>query len=173
MTFRFDSSEVVRMLRNMTATATFSELLRTPNDVIGKLITDGDVLLTRRDAEPLRLSLAGPAAAEITTLGALAQLISASLDDEMCDRLAQHLAEPFPWIEFLPASARREFVGEFLRTARACAAVSRFDRLTILLASWRGTAEAYADPSVTTDGSDLAYLPAKDMVQVPDPRLPE
>ena len=47
---------------------------------------------------------------------------------------------------------------EFLRTARACASVSRFDRLTIALAAWKATAEAYADPSVTIDGSDLDYL---------------
>jgi hypothetical protein len=154
----------------MTTTATFSELLRTPNDVVGRLEAGGDVLLTRRDAEPLRLSLAGPAAAESSTLAALAQLIGASLDEEMGDRIASHLADPFPWIEFLPTEARREFVGEFLRVARACAAVSRFDRLTVLLAAWRGTAEAYADPSITIDGSDLDYLPAGSAVKVADPR---
>jgi hypothetical protein len=157
----------------MTTTATFSELLRTPNEVIGKLEAGGDVVLTRRDAEPLRLSLAGPAAAESSTLDALAQLIGASLDEEMCDRMARHLAEPFPWVEFLPEQARREFVGDFLRTARACAAVARFDRLTILIAAWRGTAEAYADPKVTADGSDLTYFPSDSVVKVADPRLSE
>jgi hypothetical protein len=157
----------------MTTTATFSELLRTPNEVIGKLEADGDVLLTRRDAEPLRLSLAAPAAAESGTLGALAQLIGASLDDEMCDRMALHLVEPFPWIEFLPEIVRREFVSEFLRTARACASVARFDRLTILISAWRGTAEAYADPRTPADGSDLDYLPPSAVVEVVDPRRPE
>jgi len=165
-----DSSEVVLNNRDMTTTATFSELLRTPNEVIDRLSGGGEVLLTRRDAEPLRLSLAGPAAAESSTLAALAQLIGASLDDEMCDRIASHLSDPFPWIEFLPDHARREFVGEFLRVARACAAVSRFDRLTVLLAAWRGTAEAYADPNIAIDGSDLDYLPAGSAVEASDPR---
>jgi hypothetical protein len=154
----------------MTTTVTFSELLRKPNDVIGKLDA-GDVLLTRRDAEPLRLSLAGPATAEVGTLDALAQLIAASLDDEMSDRVAQHLLEPFPWAEFLPAQVRREFVGDFLRTARACAAVGRFDRLTILLEAWRATAEAYADPHVTAGGADLDYLPPRGVIRVADPRI--
>jgi hypothetical protein len=165
-----DSSDVVLNNGGMTATATFSDLLRTPNEVISKLESDGSVLLTRRDAQSLRLSFAAPAAAEAGTLAALAQLIGASLDDEMCDRIASHLIEPFPWIDFLPAQARREFVGEFLRTTRACAAVSRFDRLTIVLAAWQGTAEAYADPAIAIDGSDLDYLPSKATVEVPDPR---
>ncbi len=43
-------------------------------------------------------------------------------------------------------------------TARACAAVGRFERLTITLAAWKGTAEAYAGPAIAVNGSDLAYL---------------
>lgn len=154
----------------MTSTATFSALLRTPNEVIEQL-NDGDVLLTRRDAEPLRLSKARNAAQEIDTLSALAQLIGASLDDQACDRLVDNLAGPFPWIEFLPAEARRSFVKDFLRTARACAAVGRFDRLTIVLAAWKGTAELYADPTLSPDGSDLDYLGQHEVVA--DPRSPQ
>jgi len=156
----------------MTTTVTFSELLRTPNEVIGRL-DSGDVVLTRRDAEPLRLSLAGPASAEVSTLDALAQLIAASLDDEMVDRVAAHLLEPFPWAEFLPVRVREEFVGDFLRTARACAAVNRFARLTILIEAWRATAEAYADPRVSVGGADLDYLPPRGSARVADPRTHE
>lgn len=151
----------------MTSTATFSALLRTPNEVIDQL-ERGDVLLTRRDGEALRLSKARSTEQEIDTLSALAQLIGASLDEQTCDRLASHLADPFPWMEFLPASARRDFVQEFLRTARACASVGRFDRLTIVLAAWRGTAEAYADPTLSLNGSDLDYLDRQEAA--PDPR---
>jgi hypothetical protein len=93
------------------------------------------------------------------------------LDDEACDRLIDNLAGPFPWIDFLPSDAKRAFVQEFLRTARACASVGRFDRLTIALAAWKATAEAYADPSVTVDGSDLDYLDERPVVR--DPRSTE
>ena len=157
----------------MASSVRFSDLLRTPNDVIAKLEAGGDVMLTRRNDKSLRLSFAGPAAAEADTLSALAQLIGASLDEQACDRLVVKLIEPFPWIDFLPAAARREFVGDFLRTARACAAISRFDRLTITLAAWRATAEAYADPNVTPQGSDLNYLPVHDPIAMTDPRLPQ
>lgn len=84
--------------------------------------------------------------------------------------MAAYLAEPFPWIEFLPAEARRVFVDDFVRTSRACAAVSRFGRLTVIQAAWQGTAEDYADPAVANDGSGLDYLPA---VKVPDLRAAE
>ena len=129
------------------------------------------MLLTRRDAEPLRLSKARTAGQEIDTLSALAQLIGASLDDAACDRLVENLSVPFPWIEFLPPLAGRAFVKEFLRTARACSAVGRFDRLTIALAAWRGTAEAYADPNLPLEGSDLDYLEVQQIVL--DPRSAE
>lgn len=150
----------------MTTTATFSALLRTPNEVIEQL-EGGDVLLTRRDAEPLRLSKAGRVEREASALSALSQLIAASLDDDRCDLMASHLSEPFPWTEFLPDAARRLFVGEFFRTARACAAVDNFDRLGIVLAAWKGTAQAYAD-GLDPRGEDLDYL--DDGEQVPDPR---
>lgn len=154
----------------MSSTATFSAFLRTPNEVIAQL-EDGDVVLTRRDAEPLRLSKARSAEQEADTMSALAQLIAASLDEEVCRRLVANLAAPFPWVAFLPPHAARMFVAEFLRTARACASVGRFDRLTIALAAWKATAQAYADPSVVLDGSDLDYLHEGEAV--PDPRSPE
>ncbi|MBO0855109.1 MAG: hypothetical protein J2P18_15255 [Nocardia sp.] len=60
-------------------------------------------------------------------------------------------------------------MSEFLSTARACLSVGRFDRLTITLESWKSSAEAYADPSLTPDGADLHYLDEPE--DVPDPRL--
>ncbi|GIH72385.1 hypothetical protein Mth01_46380 [Sphaerimonospora thailandensis] len=153
---------------SVTATATFSTFLRSPSSVIEMLDEGGDVVLLRRDGEPLRLSKAREAEQEVDTLQALAQLIAASLDDEVCDRLAARLGEPFPWIGLLPPQRQREFVAEFLRTARACASVRRFDRLTSMLHAWKATAEAYADPHLTPDGSDLDYLDTEESAD--DPR---
>lgn len=67
-------------------------------------------------------------------------------------------AKGWPRLEALPAAARRSCVLELIATARACAAVGRFERLAITLAAWRGTAEVYADPAIALDGSDLEYL---------------
>ncbi len=54
---------------------------------------------------------------EVDTLAALAQLITASLDDVACARLVEKLADPFPWIAVMPTAARRGFIREFLATA--------------------------------------------------------
>ncbi len=80
------------------------------------------------------------------------------------DRIAAEMQPLAAWaagmlrLESLPAAAHRSFVLEILATARACAAVGGFERLTIALAAWKGTAEAYADPTIALDGSDLDYL---------------
>lgn len=78
-------------------------------------------------------------------VSAFAHLIAATvLDGTMADRLATNLAAPFPWIQFLPANSHRDFVDQFLHTARACASIGRFDRLAIVVANWRETATAYS-----------------------------
>ena len=84
------------------------------------------------------------------------------------NRLVDRLVDPFPWITFLPKAARAEFVRDFLTTARACAAIGRFDRLTVTLNSWQATAEAYATPHLSPTGDDLDYLDVPE--SVPDPR---
>lgn len=141
----------------MTSTATLSTLLRHPNDVIERL-DEGDVVLTRRDGEALRLSKDHDATRDHEMVSAFAHLIAATvLDESTSDRLAEHLSTPFPWIEFLPTDARRDFVGDFLRTSRACASVERFDRLAVVVGNWRETATAYSlglDKRLT----DLDYL---------------
>lgn len=145
----------------MTTTRTLSQFVQTPTQVIADLdkgLDKGDVVLTRRGAESLRLSRADKAEGEAKAVLALAQLIAASLDEPVADRITDHLDEALPWIEFLPEEERRSFVKSFLRLARACASVNSFDRLGIFMESWQATAAAYADPRVTADVSDLTYL---------------
>lgn len=151
----------------MTTTATLSNLLRHPNEVIERL-DEGDVVLTRRDGESLRLSKESDATSEQEMVSAIAHLIAASvLDEGVADRIAGNLAAPFPWIEFLPDAARREFAGDFLRTARACASIKRFDRLAVVVGNWRETATAY---SLGLDATlaDLDYIAGG--TPVADPR---
>lgn len=150
----------------VTTTMTFSALLRTPHEVIDEL-DNGDVVLTRRDGDALRLSKASSVDHDRAAISALAQLIAASLDDEGRDRIVTSLAIPFPWIEFLPDDAKREFADEFVRTAHACASVGQFQRLTIVINAWEATAEACAD-GIPPDGSDLDFFDEPE--PVPDPR---
>lgn len=151
----------------MTTTRTLSQFVQTPTQVIADL-DKGDVVLTRRGAASLRLSKADKVDDETKAVSALAQLIGASLNAQVADRMVGHLGDTFPWIEFLPLQQRREFLTSFLRLARACASVNSFERLGIFLESWRATAAAYADPAITGDGSDLTYLDEPESVT--DPR---
>lgn len=153
-----------------TATATFSEFLRAPNDVLGALESSGEVVLTRRNAPALRLTQESTSRDELSTLGVVGQLFAASLDESALDRVAARLAVTLPWIGLLPTALHAEFIDEFQGTARACIDVARFDRLAILLEAWKATAVAYADPGLTADGSDLEYLERPEVVMAPDPR---
>lgn len=70
------------------------------------------------------------------------------------------------WAAVLPSAARREFAAEVL----AACAVEEGDpvRRAVVVAAWQATAEAYTDPAVALDGSDLDYL--AEPAPVPDPR---
>lgn len=124
-------------------TATFSDLLRHPNDVIAKL-EQGDVTITRREGETLVLSKANRRAEDRDMLDQLSRLIAASLDDTTCDNMAVQLEGQYPWVSLLPEKARRMFVSEFFRVLRGSVKVGGFAQMPALLASWEATAHAYA-----------------------------
>lgn len=131
--------------------------------------SDVDLLVTISEHTSL-LDLTGFVIAVADLLGLPEDQVDVFEDDVLRtnsglrDRIAREMqplgswAAGWPRLESLPAAARRSFVLEILATARACAAVGRFERLTIALAAWKGTAEAYADPAIALDGSDLDYL---------------
>lgn len=150
------------------ATATFSELLRSPKDVLSVLADAGEVVLTRRQAPSLRLTQESDSQQELSTLGIVGQLFAASLDEVALERVAKNMAVTLPWIGLLPKKVHAEFISEFHDTARACIAVNRFGRLSVLLNAWEATAEAYADPSLNADDTDLEYLDEPEAVPAPD-----
>lgn len=151
----------------MSTTTTFSDLLRSPNEVIERL-DDGDVVLTRRGRESLRLSKERNAAEENELVAALARLIAVVVaDDSAIDRVVESLRESFPWVDFLDDATAAQFVGDFLRTARACASVGRFERLNVEVANWRETAIAYS-LGLQNRPNEFDYLP--EAVEVEKPR---
>ena len=124
--------------------------------------------LTGRGADALQLSKDPDTSQEHEMVEALAQFVAATLDDDhAAERLAETLQEPFPWMEFLDSPACAQFVGDFLRTARACASVGRFDRLGVEVANWQETAVAYS-LGLQDRPSELEHL--AEHVQVEDPR---
>lgn len=152
-----DSSELVLNTDGMTS-VTLSTFLRSPNEVIERL-DDGDVVLTRREGEALRVSKESNHAGEHAMIAALSQLIASMITKaDSAQEIAGMLqGGPFPWLEFLPVDARSQFVGEFLRTAHACANVERFDQLAVLVGNWRETATAYS-LGLDREVNSLVYL---------------
>lgn len=140
----------------------FSDLLREPKTVVRDL-DDGDVLLRRRGAPALRLTLvdrddqrADAYALVGRALRNLAVHSPAALGDALLDE--------FPWTSFLPKVDQAAFIDDFTRTVVAAAELDNFAPLTQLVHEWRATAEIHADPrlarrlrrSITTVGGVVA-----------------
>jgi PHD/YefM family antitoxin component YafN of YafNO toxin-antitoxin module len=120
-----------------------SDLSRNPASVFAAA-DRGPVTITRRDGESLILSKASEVEFQRRGLELAAQLVAASLAP--AERpFSERLRAPFPWVEFLKPEDRELFAQEIVDVARACASVSRFDRLLLTLEAWRSTAEALAE----------------------------
>lgn len=136
-------------------TATFSELLRTPNEV-ASAAERGEVTITRRDGEDLVLTSAQSTKRSRSGLRFAAAIVGAALA-EWPDSFAHRLHSAFPWMTFLNESEQEAFADELVDLARACASVERFEPLALAVQAWKSTAEAYAD-GVPRDGEDIEWL---------------
>jgi hypothetical protein len=124
----------------------FSELLREPKSVVRDL-DDGDVLLRRRGAPALRLSLVDRDVQRADAYAVVGRALR-SLAVHVPGALGEALLEEFPWTAFLPKPAQAEFIDDFTRTVVAAAEVDNFAPLAQLIEEWQATAEIYADPKL-------------------------
>lgn len=145
-------------------TASSSDLSRNPAQVF-RAAEEGPVTITRRDGEPLTLLRSSTVEREHEALRLAASLVAASLASEETT-FAERLVGPFPWLGFLPSHQREQFASEIVDVSRACASISSFDRLFIVLSEWKATAEAVA--SDYTPDTELDWL--DDSETVDDPR---
>ncbi|WP_420431991.1 hypothetical protein [Candidatus Poriferisocius sp.] len=148
---------------------TFSEFLRQPKEVVADL-AQHDVVLRRRNAPDLYLSLAAKDISRAKTIECLARLlckISADSPEAMDDAVES----AFPWVEFLSSDGRREFAEELTRIILASASVENFEQVDLTIDSWQNTAEILSDPELTallttpitvTDGRRVLPPPAVD-----------
>lgn len=150
-----------------TADATLTDFLRDPNAVVERL-EHVDVVLHRRNAEDLHLSLESRSEAVANGVRFLARMLSAALTDAAVRERLQASAEAIPWLSFLPTPRRQEFLAEFFRTAEAAAELGVMTPLAQLLREWQATAAIYADPELAAelrrplagDGERVAAPPA-------------
>ncbi len=132
-----------------TTEHTFSELLRKPNKIVQDL-AEGDVVLRRRAAPDLRLSLVDRDEERINAYAMISRTLR-NLALHSSATLTQSLADEFPWISLLPEADQKEFMNEFTRTASASAELDNFSALAQLIEEWRATAEIHSDPKLVPD----------------------
>ncbi len=144
--------------------ATFSKLLRSPNDV-ARAAELGEVTISRRDGEDLVLTTASGLRRNREGLRFATEIISAAVADSP-ESFGRRLFDPFPWTRFLSDVERELFAKEMIDTSRACAAINRFEPLSIAVAAWQSTAEAYAGGE-PRDGSDIEWLASPILVARP------
>jgi len=65
--------------------------------------------------------------------------------------LAEALRPLLPWTRFLAPPALEEFCREFAEILQSCASIGKMNRVAEVIADWKATAEAYADPAVASD----------------------
>ncbi len=149
-----------------TAEATLTDFLRDPKAVVERL-EHVDVVLHRRNAEDLRLSLESRTEAVAEGVRFLARMLGAALTDAAVRDRLQDSAETIPWLAFLPVQERQEFLVEFFRTAEAAAELGVLTPLAQLLREWQATAAIYADPELA---AELRRPLTGDGERVPAPR---
>jgi hypothetical protein len=148
-------------------TTSITEFLRNPKGVIRKLEKSSDVIIERRDAAALRLTLNSRVSEEWEGTAMLARVLMKAMPE-----LAQHAWEPlvdsYGWLRFLPERERPTFLREFTEMVVACAALGSNAPLAQLLHEWKATAAVYSDPTLT---AALNRRSNGSHVKVPRPKL--
>ena len=130
-----------------TADATLTDFLRDPNGVVERL-EHVDVVLHRRNAGDLRLTLSSRSEAVNESVRLVARLLGTALKDELVRQRLGSSAGAIPWLRFLPVEGRSEFLAEFFQCAEASAELGTMAPLAQLLSEWQATAAIYADPEL-------------------------
>ena len=132
----------------------FSDLLRSPKQVVSDL-ERGDVVLRRRDAPDLRLTLAGRDEDRSAAFAMVGRTLR-NLAAHSPDALAEAVSSEFAWTSFLPAADLEEFLNEFTRAIMAASEVDTFSAVGQLLHEWRATAAVHSDRDLVSRlSSDL------------------
>jgi len=132
------------------AEATLTDFLRDPNSIVAKLERQ-DVVLHRRNASDLRLSLQSRSEADDEGLRFIAHLLGQALTDDVVSARLVSAAAAIPWVTFLPDRSRQAFVEELIRTAEAAGELGSMAPLVQLLVEWKATAALHADPALAVE----------------------
>ena len=130
--------------------ATLTDFLRDPKSIVEQLERQ-DVVLRRRNAGDLRLSLQSRSEADDEGVRFVAHLLGQALADEVLGARLMSAAAAIPWVTFLPERSRRIFVEELMRAAEAAGELGTMAPLAQLLVEWKATAAIHADPALAVE----------------------
>lgn len=133
-----------------TAEATLTDFLRDPNSIVEKLERQ-DVVLHRRNASDLRLSLQSRSEADDESVRFVAHLLGQALTDDVVGARLVSAAAAIPWVTLLPERSRQTFVEELIRTAEAAGELGSMAPLAQLLVEWKAMAAIHADPALAVE----------------------
>jgi hypothetical protein len=151
----------------MHAEANFSELLQKPKDTVALMQRSAHrgIRLHRRDDEDLYLTTAAQAEEAVQVVDSTTRIFVAMMknDPQAVELLTQVFPEAFPWVRFLPEAAVREFLVEFVETARAAVDLDNVSLLAPVIAAWKSTALIHADKDLHREltaptGADLGTV---------------
>ena len=127
-------------------TASFTELLRHPNDVTRR-VAGGDVVIRRRDDEDLILTTVSREQARLASVEAVSHLFADALEDDV---VRQHIARraALPWTRFLPPEDRELFYRELFECVAGAVEIGTMAPVAQLLSEWQATAAVHADPEL-------------------------
>jgi hypothetical protein len=138
------------ILLDMTVrTFPYSSFLRSPAQVLPSL-DHTDVMLEHRDEENLVLMREERFEAILSGMRLAARSL-ALLADRHRPLAEEALSEELPWLHWLPESEQHSCVRELLTELIAGAETGLLLPFARSFASWRSTAEAWADPQVAKE----------------------
>lgn len=146
------------------STATFTELLRHPNDVIAQT-EQGAVRITRRDAEDLMLLRADELEGRDQGIAMASRIMRAVLANK--GNMVAALQDAFAWTALLSSAGKRQFAQEIDTLIWSATELGAYGRLTNTIMSWQGTAEAIAEGLEPIADSDI--LPTSEWLTVEKP----
>ncbi|ELP66945.1 hypothetical protein STRTUCAR8_06201 [Streptomyces turgidiscabies Car8] len=105
------------------------------------------IRLHRRDDEDLYLTTAARADEATQVVDSTTRIFVAMMkSDPQATKILTHVfPDAFPWVRFLPEAAVREFLVEFVESARAAVDLDNVNLLAPVIAAWKSTALIHAD----------------------------
>lgn len=148
------------------AEAPFSDLINKPRATLELLARSSahSIRLRRRDDVDLVVTTASRYEQEHTVIRAAVRLFGALIRHRDAESMLKVLPDVFPWVGFLPAEQKSQFLAELVATLRAAEDIDNLAPVAQLIIEWQHTAEVYADPallaSLRQDADDFGPVTA-------------